>query len=274
MDLRPAPSRVDQAELHPGAEGGNIKLGSVATDILGKSGRAMLESIAGGESDPEKLADLALGKLRSKHEELVAALQGEVNAHQRQMLRLQLEHVAFLDAQIVKLDAEVAARLDPFDEEIDLLDTIPGVNRRVAEVILAECGTDMSRFPNADHLVSWAGFSPASNESGGKRRRVRTRKGSPTLRGTMTQAGQAAGRSKGTYLGASYRRIAARRGGKRAAVAIGRSILEIAYFVLRDHVPYRELGANYYDERKKAAVIRSAIKRLERLGCKVAVEVA
>jgi len=129
---------------------------------------------------------------------------------------------------------------------------------------VAEVGTDMTRFPNADHLVSWAGMCPGSNESAGKRRNSRTRKGNQTLRGTLTQAGWAAGRSKATYLGATYRRIAARRGRKRASIAVGRSILEIAYFVLRDGVEYQELGVNYYDERKKDAVVRHAVKRLER----------
>jgi len=255
-------------------EGGNIKLGSVVTDILGQSGRDILETMAAGGSTPEMLADLAHGKLRAKHEELVEALQGRLNDHQRMMLQMQLDHVRYLDRQIEALDAEVAKRLVPFEAQVLQLDTIPGVNQRVAEVIVAEVGTDMTRFPNADHLVSWAGMCPGSNESAGKRRNSRTRKGNQTLRGTLTQAGWAAGRSKATYLGATYRRIAARRGRKRASIAVGRSILEIAYFVLRDGVEYQELGVNYYDERKKDAVIRHAVKRLERLGYKVAIEPA
>ncbi len=255
-------------------EGGNIKLGSVVTDILGQSGRDILETMAAGGSTPEMLADLAHGKLRAKHEELVEALQGRLNDHQRMMLQMQLDHVRYLDRQIEALDAEVAKRLVPFEAQVLQLDTIPGVNQRVAEVIVAEVGTDMTRFPNADHLVSWAGMCPGSNESAGKRRNSRTRKGNQTLRGTLTQAGWAAGRSKATYLGATYRRIAARRGRKRASIAVGRSILEIAYFVLRDGVEYQELGVNYYDERKKDAVVRHAVKRLERLGYKVAIEPA
>ncbi len=267
--------RADEANrIQKVLEGGNIKLGSVVTDILGQSGRDILETMAAGGSTPETLADLAHGKLRAKHEELVEALQGRLSDHQRMMLQMQLDHVRYLDRQIEALDAEVAKRLVPFEAQVMQLDTIPGVNQRVAEVIVAEVGTDMTRFPSADHLVSWAGMCPGSNESAGKRRNSRTRKGNQTLRGTLTQAGWAAGRSKATYLGATYRRIAARRGRKRAAIAVGRSILEIAYFVFRDGVEYRELGVNYYDERKKDAVVRNAVKRLERLGYKVAIESA
>jgi transposase len=186
----------------------------------------------------------------------------------------QYTHVCYLEQQIAALDAELGNRLTPFSAQMGQLDTIPGVSQRVAEVIVAEVGTDMTRFPNADHLVSWAGMCPGSHESAGKRHKARTRKGNPTLRRTLTEAGQAAGNSKSTYLAATYKRIKARRGSKRAAIAVGRSILEIAYYVLRDGVAYQELGANYYDERKKNAVVRGAIKRLERLGYRVAIEPA
>ena len=197
-----------------------------------------------------------------------------MDAQQREMLGRQLKHVTFLDEQIRELDAKVAACLEPHQQEIERLDTIPGVSQRTAEVILAEAGTDMEQFPGADHLVSWAGMCPASNESGGRRRPARTRHGNKMLRATLVQAGQAAGRSKGTYLGAVYRRLAARRGGKRAAMAVGRHILQSAYYILRDGVTYRELGANYYDERRKEAVKRSALKRLVRLGYTVTVTAA
>jgi len=255
-------------------EGGNIKLGSVVSEILGKSGRAILDAIVAGTTSPATLADLAQGKLRPKREELKAALQGRLNDHQRMLLRMQLDHVRYLDQQIESLDVAVTKRLAPFEAQLQQLDTIPGVSQRNAENIVAVIGTDMSRFPNADHLVSWGGMCPGSNESAGKRRHSRTRKGNSILRSTLVQAGHAAGRTKNTYLAATYRRIAGRRGKKRAAVAVGRSILEIAYFVLRDGVVYEELGANYYDEHKKAAVVRNAIKRLERLGYRVAVEPA
>jgi len=267
--------RADEANrIQKVLEGGNIKLGSVVSDILGKSGRAILEAIAAGTGTPDEWAALADSRLRATPEELVDALRGRLNDHQRMLLRMQLDHVGYLDQQIAALDAEVAKRLAPFEAQLKQLDTIPGVNERTAESIIAVIGTDMTRFPDADHLVSWAGMCPGSNESAGKQRQSRTRKGNPILRGTLTQAGQAAGRTKSTYLGATYRRIAARRGCKKAAIAVGRSILEIAYFVLRDGVAYEELGVNYYDERKKDAVIRNAVKRLERLGYRVAIEPA
>jgi transposase len=255
-------------------EGGNIKLGSVVTDILGKSGRAMLEALATGQRSPEDIAALADPRLQATREQLVDALRGRLTPHQHLMLRLQLDHIRYLEQQIAALDAEVTTRLIPFDGQMTQLDTIPGVNQHVAEVVVAEVGTDMTRFPNANHLTSWAGMCPGNNESAGKRRRARTRKGSPTLRRTLTEAGRAAGRTKATYLGAIYRRIAARRGGNRAAIAVGRHILEIAYHVLRDGVAYEDLGVNYYDERKKDAVVRNAVKRLEKLGYKVTVEAA
>jgi len=267
--------RADEANrIQKVLEGGNIKLGSVVSEILGKSGRAILTAIAAGISTPEELAALADSHLRATPEELAEALRGRLNDHQRMLLRMQLDHVRYLDQQIAALDAEVAKRLAPFVTQLRQLDTIPGVNERTAENMVAVIGTDMTRFPNADHLVSWAGMCPGSNESAGKRRHSRTRKGNPILRATLTQAGHAAGRSKKTYLGATYQRIAARRGKKRAAIAVGRSILEIAYFVLRDGVAYEELGVNYYDERKKSAVLRNALKRLERLGYRVTVEPA
>lgn len=255
-------------------EGGNIKLGTVVADILGTSGRAMLTALAAGANGPEEVAMLAHPRLRAPREQLVAALQGYLTEHQRLMLRLQLDHVHYLDHQIETLETELVNRLAPFEAQLTQLDTIPGVSQRVAEVIVAEVGTDMARFPNADHLVSWAGMCPGSHESAGKRQRTRTRKGNQTLRRTLTEAGQAAGRSKETYLGATYRRIAARRGSKKAAIAVGRTILEIAYHVLRDGVRYEELGSNHYDQRKKETVLRQAVKRLERLGYKVTVEAA
>jgi transposase len=267
--------RADEANrIQKVLEGGNIKLGSVVSEILGKSGRTILAAIAAGTSTPEEMSAMADSRLRATPAELVKALQGRLTDHQRMMLQMQLDHVRYLDQQIERLDTEVAKRLAPFEAQLRKLDTIPGVNERTAESIVAVIGTDMTRFPNADHLTSWGGMCPGSNESAGKRRNSRTRKGNPILRSTLTQAGQAAGRSKNTYLGATYRRIAARRGKKRAAIAVGRRILEIAYFVLRDGVAYEELGVNYYDERKKDAVVRNAVKRLERLGYRVAIEPA
>ncbi len=252
-------------------EGGNIKLGGVVTDILGKSSRKMLAALAAGVEDPKVLADMAEGKLRNKHDHLLLALHGRMTGHQREMLGWQLKHVGFLDEQIRELDVKVAACLHPHEQEIDRLCTIPGVSQRTAEVILAEVGVDMRQFPSADHLVSWGGLCPSSNESGGKRRPARSRHGNKLLKSTLVQAGQAAGRSKNTYLGATYRLLAARRGGKRAAMAVGRHILQVAYYILRDGITYRELGANYHDERRKEEVKRAALARLRRLGYDVTV---
>ena len=254
-------------------EGGNVKLGSVVSAILGKSGRVMLEALAAGKR-PEDIAALADPRVQASREELTEALRGRLTSHQHLMLRMQLDHVRYLDQQIEAVEAEVEPRLAPFAVQMAQLDTIPGVSDRVAEVVVAEIGTDMTRFPSAAHLTSWGGMCPGSKESAGKRRSTQTRKGSPALRRTLTEAGQAAGRTKNSYLGAVYRRIAARRGKKRAAIAVGRRILEIAYYVLRDGVAYEELGANFYDERKKDTVVRNAVKRLERLGYKVTVEAA
>jgi transposase len=255
-------------------EGGNIKLASVISDVLGTSGRVMLEALLGGQRSPEEIAALADYRVRARRDELVDALRGRLTSHQRLMLRLQLDHIRYLDQQIEAVETEVASRLVPFAAQMTQLDTIPGVSERVAEVVVAEVGTDMTRFPSAAHLTSWGGMCPGNNESAGKRRSGRTRKGSPTLRRTLAEAGQAAGHTKNSYLGAVYRRIAARRGKKRAAIAVGRRILEIAYYILRDGVAYEELGANFYDERTKDAVVRNAVKRLERLGYKVTVEAA
>ena len=219
-------------------------------------------ALAQGEEDPKVLAEYAEGRLRAKHDDLLLALHGRVSAHQREMLRLQPAHVAFLDGKIAQLDTRVAGCLGPHEQEIERLCTIPGVSQRVAQVILAAVGTDMARFPSADHLVSWAGMCPGNNEGGGKRRPARSRHGNEPL----------AGRSKETHLGATYRLLAARRGGKRAAIALGRHILPTPHFILRDGTTCRELGANCRDQRRKEAVKRGAIARLKRVGFSVRVE--
>jgi transposase len=252
-------------------EGANIKLGSVVSDVMGASGRAMLEALAHGASNPDVVADLAQRRLRLKHDELVQALEGVLGAHQRQLLATQLRHIAFLDEEIAALNAEVEKRLHPFEPEMERLDTIPGIARRSAEELLAALGTDMTRFPTAGHLASWAKMCPGNNESAGKHHSERTGKGSRHLRTTLVEAARAAAHTK-TYLGAQYHRIAARRGGRRAAVAVGHTILMIAYHILKNGTTYQDLGVNYFDERDKQAVARRAIRRLEQLGYKVAVQ--
>lgn len=255
-------------------EGANVKLASVASNVAGASGRAMLEALVAGERDPQLLAQLAKGRLREKLPQLEQALAGTVGAHHRFLIARQLAHIDFLDEAIAQVSDEVATRLEAEEAAIERLDTIPGVGRRTAEVMVAEVGVDVSRFPTAGHLASWAGLCPGNNESAGRRRTGKTRKGSPWLRAALVEAAQAAGRTKQTYLGAQYRRLAARRGRKKAAVAVGHTILVIAYHLLQRGEDYAELGAHYFDDRDRQRVERRLVGRLERLGYTVALEPA
>ena len=253
-------------------EGANIKLGDVASDVVGASGRAMLEAIANGVDDPKALADLARGRLRDRLPALEKALQGLIGPHQRMVIRMQLRHLGFLDEEIAELDKEVAKRMDPFEESIRQIDDIPGIATRTAQAILGEIGTDMSRFPTAGHLASWAGVSPGNNMSAGKRKSGRTRRGNRWLRSALVQAARAAARTTGTYLNAQYHRLAARRGDKRAILAVAHSILVIIFNMLRNNTRYKDLGTEYFDKRNSQATIRRAIHRIERLGYNVTIE--
>jgi transposase len=253
-------------------EGANIKLGSVASDIMGKSARAMLQGLVAGETDVARLSDLAQRQLREKRPALERALSGRLGPHQRFLLAQQLAHIEFLEARVAQVGAEIAARLRPYQELLERLDTIPGVGQRIAETLLAEIGADMTRFPTARHLASWAGMCPGNNESAGKRKSGTTRKGSPWLRAALVEAAHAAGHTRGTYLGAFYQRLAARRGKKRATVAVGHSILVIAYHLLLRRADYQDLGVNYFDERDRRHVQQRLVRRLEQLGLKVTVE--
>ena len=255
--------------LHKVLEGTNIKLAAVATDIVGVSGRRILQALLAGVTDPGQLAELAKGRLRAKRAELEQALRGRIHAHQAFLIAELLEHVDHSDEAIARVSQEVAERLRPFDEDIARLDTIPGINRRVAEDVLAEIGADMSRFASARHLASWAGMCPGNNESGGKRQSGQTRHGSPWLRKALIEAAHAAARCKHGYLAAQYHRLAARRGKKKAVVAVGHTLLVIVYHVLTRHEEYHELGGNYFDERDKQAVTRRLVQRLEKLGYEV-----
>ncbi len=254
-------------------EGANIKLASVASDVLGVSSRQMLAAVVEGTTlEASALAELAHGQLRDKVPQLEQALSGRVGPHQRFLLAEQLAHIDALDASLERLSTEIAERMRPFDELIERLDAIPGVGRTIAEVLLAEIGADMTRFPTANHLVSWAGMCPGHNESAGKKRSGKTRKGSPWLRAALVQAAHAAARAKQTYLAAQYRRLTARRGTKKAAVAVGHSILVIVYHLLTDpDCPYVDLGATYFNQRDPGAVQRRLIHRLEALGYHVQV---
>jgi transposase len=250
-----------------------IKLSSVASRVLGVSGRAMLDALVSGTTDPEILSELARGRLRSKLPALREALEGQFSAHHALIVGRILSHIDYLDESIAELSAEVERVIAPFSDEVELLVTIPGVERRTAETLIAEIGVDMSRFPTSGHLASWAGMCPGNDESAGKRRSGKTRKGSKWLRSALTEAAHAAARSKATYLSAQYARLRGRRGSKKAAVAVGHSILVIAYHILERGVPYEELGEEHFDQRRSGeAYVKRLVRKLERLGHKVVLE--
>ena len=250
-------------------EGANIKLSAVASNVVGASGRTMLEAIIGGMEDPRVLAALAKGQLRHKQPALESALRGFIGPHQRFLLQSQLRHLDVLAQEIAQMDEQVAERMRPFQEVIQRLDSIPGVGRRAAEQLLAEVGTDVSRFPTAGHLASWARVCPGNNESAGKRKSGGTGSGNPWLRSALVEAGWGAARSRQTYLSAQYHRLAARRGAKRAVVALAHTILVIVYHVVRDarslghdYLPSCQFGgpcgATGHDEKPGAALQRAA----------------
>ncbi|MBE3575021.1 MAG: IS110 family transposase [Firmicutes bacterium] len=249
-------------------EGANIKLGSVASNVLGVSGRAMLEQLANGVEDPEVLAQLAKGRLRNKREDLAEALKGLVQPHQRFMLRTQLLHVSDLETVIEEVETEIRSRLDPFEDAVARLMTIPGVGRRVAEVIVVEVGPDASHFPSDRHLASWAGLCPGNRESAGKRLGARSRQGNQHLKQAMVEAAWAASHTA-TYLGAQFRHLSKRLKSKKATVAVAHSLITIVYHVLHDGVAYNELGQDYFDRRNREYLERQAIRRLEGLGYEV-----
>lgn len=250
-------------------EGANIKLGAVASNVLGKSAREMLDALVAGNENPQELAELAQGRLREKIPQLEKALAGRFRTHQRFLVAQQLAHIDYLDEAIGQVSKEIGERMRPFEEAVAQLDTIPGVARTTAEVLIAQIGTDMAQFPSADHLASWAGMVPGNNESAGKRRSGRIRKGNKVLRSALVEAARAAARTKNTYLNAQYRRLRARRGAKKAAVAVGHTILLIAYSLLKNHCTYQDLGATYFEERDRLAIERRAVAQLRKLDYEV-----
>lgn len=255
-------------------EGANIKLPSVVSDITGVSARAMLAALVAGQEDAGALAELAVGQLRHKRTALAQALTGRMSGHQRFMLVQHLAHIDALDEQIAAVSAEIAERQRPFEAELVLLDSIPGIGRWSAEVILAEIGSDMSRFPTAGHLASWAGMCPGHDESAGKRRAGRTRKGSPALRVTLTEAAYAAGRSKDTYLSGRYHRLIARKGRKKTAIAVGRTILELCHLVLSTGQLYDDARARQAAAPRPLSAEQRLVRQLEQLGHRVTLEPA
>jgi len=255
-------------------EGANIKLSSVATDVVGVSGKAMLEAMVNGVDDPRVLSNMAKGTLRRKKASLEEALQGLISEQQKTMLKIQLEHLEFLDKQIAQLDEEISNRMRAQEEAIERLDSIPGIDRRSSEEVLAEIGTEMSQFPTAAHLSSWAGLCPGSNESGGKRKNGRTRRGNRWLCSTLVRAARATTRRSNNYLSALYHRIVRRRGDKRAIFAVAHSIAVIIHTMLSKGTVYQDLGVLYFDEHDQERTVRRAVQRIERLGYKVSLQVA
>jgi len=276
----------------------NLKLGDVVTDILGKSARAILDALLAGQTDPVTLADLARGRLKAKRAELEQALVGTLKPHHRFMLREQLAHIDSLDEAIVRVGAEIAVHMRPLEQAeqsetcaddavpenqkqaltwaqaIVLLCSIPGISQRAAEGILAEIGIEMNRFPSAKHLASWAGMSPGNRESAGKRLSGKTNKGSPWLRKLLVEAAHAAAHTKNTYLAAQYRRIAARRGAKKAMIAVGHTILVMIFHILNTQKGYEDLGGNSFDEHDRQATEQRLVRRLQKLGYEVELKVA
>jgi len=250
--------------IHKLLEEANIKLASVLSNVMGVSGRAILHALANGEEDPEKLAGLAHRTIEHKHERLVQAVEGQVRPHHRFLLRELLRLIEALDLSIAHIEQEIAERLHPFEEQLKRLEAITGVSRRILEVLFAEVGWDMSRFPDAAHLASWAGMCPGHDESGGKRRSGRIRKGNPYVRAALVQAAHAVSRTQ-TYLGEQYRRLAKRRGGKRAAIAVGHSILIIFYHMVKTGEDYHEKGVGFFQQADKQRVQRHLVQRLEHL---------
>ena len=280
-------------------EHANIKLASVASDVMGVSGRQMMAALVEGETDVALMAELAKGRLRNKIPALEKALTGVVRPHHCFMLAQHLAHIDFLDEQTERVNAEIGQRVElmshpqgPSDsgssgdvaheatktltwaESIELLDSAPGVDKRAAEIVLAETGIDMRQFPSADHLTAWAGLAPGNNQSGSKRRRAKTREGNRNLRQIMVQIAWAASRKKGSYVQSLYRRLAGRRGKKRAIIAVARTLLESFYYMLSRGEPYKDLGSDYFDKRRKDVKINVLTKQLEKLGYTVQLEPA
>ena len=247
-------------------ETANVKLASVATDVLGKSGRHMLSALAEGEQDPAVLADLARGRLRAKLPQLRQALDGRVHDHHRILITRILAHIDFLEGSLHKLEQEIEERLRPFEEAVELLRSIPVLQETAIRTIVSELGTDMDRFPSDKHLASWAGVCPGNYESAGKRMSGKTTHGNAYLRAVLCEVAWVIAYTKGTYLSAYYHRIAHRRGRKRAILAVAHKLLIIIYHVLKTKKPYTELGEDYFEQIDSARIQRRAIQRLEQLG--------
>lgn len=255
--------------IHQVLETAHLKLTSIVSDLMGVSAQAILHALLAGQSDPHQLALLARGRLRTKRELLEAALQTQLQPHHVVLLQEYLVLIDGLDESLAHLSASIAEQLQPYQALLARLQTIPGIGRRLAEILLAELGVTMDPFPSARHLASWSGMCPGNHQSAGKRKQGTIRQANRWLRSALTEAAQAAARSKDTSLSAQYRRLAARRGAKKATIALGHSILVIIYHLITEETDYQELGSNYYDERDRQAVQRRLVRRLEQLGYEV-----
>jgi transposase len=262
----------EAARLHKILEDTGIKLGCVASDIMGKSGRAMLDALVAGTTDPVVLAELARGQLRKKLPALREALEGRFDSEHALIVGQILAHIDFLDEAVERLSDAIEEQIAPFARQRDLLMTIPGVKQRTAEVMIAEIGVDMNAFPTPKHLASWAGMCPGNDESAGKRRSGKTRKGSKWLRATLTEAALAASRTKNSYLAAQYQRLRGRRGHSKALTAVGHSILTAAWHMLHTGELYRDLGGDYYTRKNPDRLTKRLIRQLEALGHHVTLE--
>ncbi len=247
-------------------EDANIKLNSVISDLIGVTGRAMLAALIAGETDPGKLAALAHPRIKALPEQLREALRGRIMKHHRFLLRLHLQQIDALDAAVSEIDREVNERIEPFRTAVELLITIPGISELSAQIITAEIGKDMSRFASAAHLISWAGLCPKNDESAGKRRSTRMRKGAPWLKTTLIQCAWAGARKKGSYIHAQFHRIRSRRGAKKAIAAVAASILTVVYHMLKDGTCYHDLGPDHFDRRAKITQTKRLVARLQNLG--------
>jgi transposase len=253
-------------------EEANIKLDSVISDVIGTSGRAMIEALIAGETNPVRLASHASSRIKASPAMLSEALRGRVTRHHRFLLRLHLQQIDALNRAIAEIDKEVEANLAPFRELIPILTSIPGIGELAARVLLAEIGTDMSRFPTSGHLISWAGLCPKNDESAGKRRSTRMRKGAPWLKTALIQCAWAAARKKGSYLEAQFHRLRARRGAKKAIGAVAASILTAAYHMIANGTFYKDLGAGHFDRRTKPGQIKRLVAKLQNLGYDVEIK--
>jgi len=247
-------------------ESANIKLGAVASDILGVSGRAMLDALIAGEQDAAQMAEDARGRMRQRIPDLRQALEGRVSPHHRFLLRQILNHIDGVDRELLEVEQQISVYLQPYEEASRLLQTIPGIGAPAAAALLSEIGVDMGRFPSAKHLASWAGVCPGNNQSGGKRLSAGTTGGNRWIRAILGEVVWVISRTKGTYLAAQFQRLMRRRGKYKAVMAVAHTLLVIIYHLLRDHVPYADLGPEYFDRLDQARVQRHHVRRLEQLG--------